>query len=228
MRIKRSVLSVALSGLLTTMALSAADVASAQEATAGEGKTGDPGSWVDDEFKADWGLAAINAQYAYARGLSGKGIRLGVFDSGVGGDHAEFAGKDLRSIRMADPGCTSEDILAGPEACYLTDGDTVAIDYLEYTAADKELVEWLVDIGFLIPNAESIISSWAGLSYNTHGTHVAGTMVGNRDGEGTHGVAFAADLTTARLFANSYEDMSSYLGGIFGYDFGGTRLSQGP
>ena len=115
-RIKRSVLSVALSGLLTTMALSAADVASAQEATAGEGKTGDPGSWVDDEFKADWGLAAINAQYAYARGLSGKGIRLGVFDSGVGADHAEFAGKDLRSIRMADPGCTSEDILAGPEA----------------------------------------------------------------------------------------------------------------
>ncbi|MGB3394499.1 MAG: autotransporter domain-containing protein [Stenotrophomonas sp.] len=229
MRIKRSVLSVALSGLLTTMALGAAGAASAQDA----GKVGDPDSWVDDEFQADWGLAAINAQYAYARGLSGKGVRLGIFDSGVGADHSEFAGKDLRSIRMADPGCLSEEILAGPDGCFMTDGNTVAIDYLEYTANDKALVEWLVDIGFLVPNAESIIASWAGLSYNTHGTHVAGTMVGNRDGEGTHGVAFAADLTTARLFANSYEDMSSYLGGAFGYDFGdfgypGTRLSQGP
>lgn len=232
MRIKRSVLSVALSGLLTTMALSAADVAHAQ--AAGEnGKVGDPDSWVDDEFKADWGLAAINAHYAYARGLSGKGIRLGVFDSGVGADHSEFAGKDLRSIRMADPDCVSEEILAGPDGCFLTDGNTVAIDYLDYTAQDKALVQWLVDIGFLIPNAEAIIASWAGMNYNTHGTHVAGTMVGNRDGEGTHGVAFAADLTTARLFANTYEDMSSYLGGAFGYDFGdfgypGTRLSQGP
>ena len=70
MRIKRSVLSVALSGLLTTMALSATDVAHAQAASE-NGKVGDPDSWVDDEFKADWGLAAINAQYAYARGLSG-------------------------------------------------------------------------------------------------------------------------------------------------------------
>jgi len=232
-RIKRSVLSVALSGLLTTMALGTAGVASAQDAAAGDGKIGDPDSWVDDEFKADWGLAAINAQYAYARGLTGKGIRLGIFDSGVGADHSEFAGKDLRSIHMADPGCVSEEILGGPDGCFMTDGNTVAIDYLDYTDNDKALVEWLVDIGFLIPDAESIIASWAGLSYNTHGTHVAGTMVGNRDGEGTHGVAWAADLTTARLFANSYEDMSSYLGGAFGYDFGdfgypGTQLSQGP
>ncbi len=217
--------------LILALALGAGP-ALAQAAPDG-GKTGSPESWVDDEFQADWGLAAINAQYAYARGLSGKGIRLGIFDSGVGADHPEFDGKDLRSIHMADPGCASGDILGGPDGCFMTDGNTVAIDYLDYTANDKALVEWLVRIGFLIPNAESIISSWAGLSYNTHGTHVAGTMVGNRDGEGSHGVAYAADLTTARLFANSYEDMSSYLGDAFGYDFGdfgypGTQLSQGP
>ena len=197
------------------------------------GQDGNPDSWVNDEFKADWGLDAINAQYAYARGLSGKGIRLGIFDSGVAAEHPEFDGKDLRSIHMADPGCSSGEVLGGPDACFASDGDTVAIDYLAYTEADKELVKWLVDIGFLVPDAESIISSWAGASYNTHGTHVAGTMAGNRDGQGSHGVAWGADLTSARLFGNSYEDMSSYLGRAFGYDFGdfgypGTYLSQGP
>ena len=39
--------------------------------------SGDPASWRTDEFKADWGLGAIGADYACARGLSGQGVRLG-------------------------------------------------------------------------------------------------------------------------------------------------------
>ncbi|WP_204304164.1 S8 family serine peptidase, partial [Stenotrophomonas maltophilia] len=42
-----------------------------------------------------------------------------------------------------------------------------------------------------------------GPGYNVHGTHVSGTIAANRDGNGMHGVAFGADLTVARLFANS-------------------------
>ncbi|MFA1687914.1 hypothetical protein ACDY99_30940, partial [Achromobacter dolens] len=47
------------------------------------GKPGDAASWRTSEFELDWGLAAINADVAYARGLTGAGIRLGVFDSGT-------------------------------------------------------------------------------------------------------------------------------------------------
>lgn len=199
----------------------------AQSADAGQ--VGDPSSWHDDEFNADWGLAAIGADYAYARGLSGKGIRLGIFDSGVATDHSEFAGKKLTSIHMADPGCESGDILDGPNTCYMTDGNTPAIDYLEYTDADKALVQLLIKIGWLNPRAEQIIlDNYVGFSYATHGTHVAGTMTANRDGSGTQGVAYGADLTTARLFSNSYQDVTSWLGGVLGVNFGGTSLAQGP
>lgn len=89
----------------------------AQSADAGQ--VGDPSSWHDDEFNADWGLAAIGADYAYARGLSGKGIRLGIFDSGSGLDHPEFAGKNNHALTIADmledgSRCTNTTILGGP------------------------------------------------------------------------------------------------------------------
>lgn len=162
------------------------------------GTVGDVASWRTDEFKADWGLQAINADAAYARGLTGKGIRLGVFDSGTGLDHDEFAGKDHRSIHLADvmPDgslCTNTAALDGPDACFTSDGDQVAI---EYNIFDPSFDQRIVDL----------LNSWGyyeGGSYGTHGTHVSGTIAANRDGSGTHGVAFGADLSVARLFSNS-------------------------
>ncbi|WP_256675032.1 S8 family serine peptidase, partial [Pseudomonas sp. FSL R10-0071] len=44
----------------------------------------------------------------------------------------------------------------------------------------------------------------AGIEYEAHGTHVAGTMLANRDGVGTHGVAYGAALNTVRIFSNTY------------------------
>lgn len=162
------------------------------------GNAGDPESWRTDEFKADWGLQAINADAAYARGLTGKGIRLGVFDSGTGLDHDEFAGKDHRSIHLADvmPDgtlCTNTAAVDGPDACFATDGDQVAI---EFNIFDPSFDQRIVDL----------LNSWGyfeGGSYGIHGTHVSGTIAANRDGNGTHGVAFGADLSVARLFSNS-------------------------
>jgi len=161
------------------------------------GEPGDLESWRSDEFNADWGLKAINADAAYARGLTGKGIRLGVFDSGTGLDHDEFAGKDHRSIHLADvlpdgSFCTRE-VLDGPNACFVSDGDQVAVDYQ-----------------ILDPDYADIFERnniREGASYNVHGTHVSGTIAANRDGNGTHGVAFGADLSVARLFSNT----ASYL-----------------
>jgi outer membrane autotransporter protein len=55
---------------------------------------GDPASWRTEEFNADWGKAAIGAEYAYALGYSGAGVKVGVLDSGVDADRwreREFA-----------------------------------------------------------------------------------------------------------------------------------------
>lgn len=46
------------------------------------GNPGDAASWRSDEFNADWGLGAMGADHAYARGLTGKGVRLALFDTG--------------------------------------------------------------------------------------------------------------------------------------------------
>ncbi|AOM40039.1 autotransporter domain-containing protein [Xenorhabdus hominickii] len=57
-----------------------------------QGKNNSPNSWLSDEFNRQWGLAAIGAQYAYARGYTGKGINVGVLDEAVS-QHNEFSGK---------------------------------------------------------------------------------------------------------------------------------------
>lgn len=160
------------------------------------GSMGDRASWRTSEFNRDWGLQAVNADAAYARGLTGNGIRLGVFDSGTGLDHTEFAGKNHRSIHLADrladgSACGNTTLLTGPDACFSSDGDDVAID-LTILDMDQANIDNV--------NAQGL---FAGLAYNTHGTHVSGTIAANRDGAGTHGVAFGADLSVARLFFNS-------------------------
>lgn len=160
------------------------------------GAPADRASWRTSEFNRDWGLQAVNADAAYARGLTGAGIRLGVFDSGTGLDHSEFAGKNHRSIHLADrladgSSCTNTTMLSGPDACFSSDGNDVAIDMtlLDMDQANIDNV-----------NRQGLFE---GLAYNTHGTHVSGTIAANRDGSGTHGVAFGADLSVARLFFNS-------------------------
>ncbi|MFC6336624.1 autotransporter domain-containing protein [Pseudomonas sp. CCM 7891] len=55
------------------------------------GKLGDASSWHSNEFKADWGLGAVNADTAYAAGYTGKGVKLGIFDQPVYTQHPEFA-----------------------------------------------------------------------------------------------------------------------------------------
>jgi subtilase-type serine protease len=58
------------------------------------GKLGDAASWRSAEFKADWGLGAIQADAAYAAGFSGKGVKLGIFDQPVYAKHPEFGSPD--------------------------------------------------------------------------------------------------------------------------------------
>lgn len=56
-------------------------------------------SWRDDpEFQGNWGLKAMNADGAYALGITGNGVRIGVFDSGILSSHQEFVGGRLNLI----------------------------------------------------------------------------------------------------------------------------------
>ena len=48
------------------------------------------------EFRAQYGLAAIKAEYAYARGYTGQGVVVAVVDSGFAENHPEFSGKFVR------------------------------------------------------------------------------------------------------------------------------------
>lgn len=77
----------AAAALLLTTALASA--ASAQSG----GLLTDPSMWRPPEYKAQWGLDYINAANAYARGVDGTGILVGVVDSGVFTGHSEFAGR---------------------------------------------------------------------------------------------------------------------------------------
>ena len=195
--------------VLLAMLLGSTQQAAAQSLSSVDGQLGRPDSWNSTEFAADWGLAAINAQEAYARGLDGKGVRLGVFDSGSGLDHPEFVGKDHHALTLADiltngGACTNTTVLSGPNACFSSVGDQVAIDYVGYAADVPQAIRNIIETG---PYKH-------GISYNIHGTHVAGTMVANRDGSGVHGVAYGANLTAAKLFFNSASEWRS-VGSIY-------------
>ncbi|WP_145582960.1 autotransporter domain-containing protein [Yersinia thracica] len=56
------------------------------------GRPGVPDSWLTPEFNCQWGLGAINAHHAYARGYNGQGVNMGVLDGKLF-PHPEFAGK---------------------------------------------------------------------------------------------------------------------------------------
>jgi hypothetical protein len=48
---------------------------------------------MDAEFDAQWGLAAIGAQYALEKGITGAGVAVGVVDGIFQTTHPEFAGR---------------------------------------------------------------------------------------------------------------------------------------
>lgn len=78
---------IAAATLLLTIALTSA--ASAQSG----GLLTDPDTWRTPEYKAQWGLDYINAANAYARGVDGRGILVGVVDSGLFTGHSEIVGR---------------------------------------------------------------------------------------------------------------------------------------
>lgn len=62
------------------------------------GKPGDPASWRSTEFQRDWGLARMQADQAYAAGITGKGVKIGALDSGFDSTHPEFAADRYHAV----------------------------------------------------------------------------------------------------------------------------------
>lgn len=56
-----------------------------------------------DEYSANWGLGAINAEAAYKLGITGQGIKVGVIDSGMAMDHPEFKGYGHIGVKTVFP-----------------------------------------------------------------------------------------------------------------------------
>lgn len=199
-----SLLWLAIAGSL----LAGPGVAVAQSA----GEIGDPDSWRSDEFHRDWGLAAINAHHAYARGLTGAGISLGQYDSGVALNHPEFQGQGHIALHLSEPGCAGSGatlVFRGPGNCFSARGDNPTRE-----------------INFVYPyNRPSY--SYAG--YGTHGTHVAGTMVAKRDGNGMHGVAYQSRLVTARFFGDTIYHWTQNANGTWQRNYlAGTGIGNDP
>ena len=97
-------------------------------------------------------VTIVGAEYAYARGWTGRGSTVLIMDTGVNAAHPDLAGKIKYQRDFTNTGIT----------------DT-----------------------------------------NGHGTHVAGIVAANRNGQGTHGIAFDSNLAIAKIASGSNFNMQS-------------------
>ncbi|MGX5797617.1 S8 family peptidase, partial [Pseudomonas sp. E2-15] len=193
---KRNAIALFVLGCLSGMPVEAASYVE-------QGRLHDAASWRSDEFKSNWGLGAVGADYAYARGLSGAGIRLGVYDSGTDLRHSEFAGKPAIGVLMADTGCMSGTVLEN--GCFYTEGDRAAVTVIDSLPPEAlAALEEAITDGILTREQLDEYLRVVGTAYDAHGTHVAGTALANRDGYGVQGVAYAANLSAVRKYGNTY------------------------
>ena len=176
----KTILAAAVAGMLFSGLAGAAAVdANYKEA----GKIGDAASWESQEYNNDWGLRAMKASEAYALGFTGKGVQLGVMDSGVVPDHIEW--KDGR-ITVVDT-----------EGKWGTTGNS----YPQHIINNKDgKVDKTANLGAREAGGDFTSSGKYDPNINdSHGTHCTGTMAAGRNGgqTGMHGVAFDANVAVA-------------------------------
>ncbi|AVO58682.1 autotransporter domain-containing protein [Pseudomonas chlororaphis] len=132
-------------------------------------------TWKTPEAQVNSGLDRTNAYYAYALGITGKGVNVGVLDSGILSEHSEFQGKNAAGEnRVQAVTSTGEYYATHPRY------------RLEVPAGEFHKGEH-----FSIPGEYDP-------SFNDgHGTEMSGVLAASRNGTGMHGIAFDANLFVA-------------------------------
>ncbi|SSY94878.1 Extracellular serine protease precursor [Aggregatibacter aphrophilus] len=80
------------------------------------GQLGNTTSWETQEYLKDWGLTSMNASTAYAMGFNGRGINIGVMDSGVLLNHPEFQDGRIHTVKTG--GTYHTNGMRYPDAAY--------------------------------------------------------------------------------------------------------------
>jgi len=122
---------------------------------------------ADKEFQGNWGIGALKAEYAYARGLYGQSIKIGVVDSGIYLPHSEFTTSRFHPVAV--------------EGSYSADNNWT----------DKKKRTFKRGEAFNVPGVYI-----PGIN-DAHGTEVSGTIGAAKDGVQFHGVSFEADIYSA-------------------------------
>lgn len=129
----------------------------------------------------------IGADQAHKMGFDGKGVRVGIIDTGIDYTHAMLGGSgnpnDYKSINPAKPSSMfpNDKVIGGV--------DLVGTDY---------------DAASELPKAYIPVPDSNPLDEAGHGSHVAGTVAGVGDGVNTYsGVAPAAKLYAIKVFGKA-------------------------
>ena len=148
-------------------------------------------SWETAEYKKDWGLGAMHASTAYALGYHGQGVKVGVMDSGaLLQKHPELSGDRFTA--------------ASAKGEYGSDGNR----YPQEVGSDGQ-----GGLSYHKGDKFDIDGNWTEGVNDSHGTHVTGTVGGNRDGNEFHGVAWGADIVVGNTGAtdnNNYGPFQDY------------------
>lgn len=64
------------------------------------GQLGDPASWRTPEFLRSYGLRSMGAEFAYAAGYSGAGVRIGLVDSGFYFNHPDLPSSRFTAVTV--------------------------------------------------------------------------------------------------------------------------------
>ena len=112
----------------------------------------------DDEYNTMGGLAAIHADEAYAMGLTGKGVKVAVFDSGIDPTHPEF-------LNRLQPGL---DLMTGGIVTKDDEGHGTGVGGIVGAARDGEGMHGVAYEATIVPIAfEDVVFSYSDSDYAT-------------------------------------------------------------
>ncbi|MFC6299094.1 autotransporter outer membrane beta-barrel domain-containing protein [Pseudomonas sp. CCM 7893] len=132
-------------------------------------------TWKTPEALVNPGLERVNAYYAYALGMTGKGVNVGVLDSGILTEHFEFQGKNAQG----------------------QDRVQAVTSTGEYYATHPRYLHDTPDGEFQKGEHFSISGEYDPVINDGHGTEMSGVLGASRNGTGMHGIAFDANLFVA-------------------------------